>query len=117
MLNVGTEEHKGRAELKLAHDQIAAAAHTGDFEFVGFVEGGDIPGNSVDVIVTDGFTGNVVLKTLEGGMKVVIKALLEDVYVRTRPDSPCSSFAVTETAVADDGWSDAWTTSARRAAG
>ncbi|MCA3511321.1 MAG: phosphate acyltransferase, partial [Rhodobacter sp.] len=52
LLNVGTEEHKGRAELKQAHDQIAAAAHSGDFDFVGFVEGGDIPGDRVDVIVT-----------------------------------------------------------------
>ncbi len=77
LLNVGTEEHKGRAELKLAHDQIAAAAHTGDFDFVGFVEGGDIPSNRVDVIVTDGFTGNIALKTGEGTAKLISDFLKE----------------------------------------
>ena len=66
LLNVGTEEHKGRAELKAAHDLIKESAESGQFEFVGFVEGGDIPSDRVDVIVTDGFTGNVALKTAEG---------------------------------------------------
>ena len=66
LLNVGTEEHKGRAELKEAYDLIAANARRADFEFVGFVEGRDLPGDTVDVIVTDGFTGNVALKTGEG---------------------------------------------------
>ena len=71
LLNVGTEEHKGRAELKTAHDLIALAAINGDFEFVGFVEGGDIPSDRVDVIVTDGFTGNIALKTGEGTAKLI----------------------------------------------
>jgi len=66
LLNVGTEEHKGRAELKVANDLIAAAAPAGEFEYVGFVEGGDIPSTRCDVIVTDGFTGNIALKTAEG---------------------------------------------------
>ncbi|HKL04903.1 MAG TPA: phosphate acyltransferase PlsX [Roseovarius sp.] len=66
LLNVGTEEHKGRAELKEAYDLIAANAKRSDFEFVGFVEGRDLPGTRCDVIVTDGFTGNVALKTAEG---------------------------------------------------
>ena len=70
LLNVGTEEHKGRAELHEAYGQISAAA-AGQFEFVGFVEGGDIPGNIADVIVTDGFTGNVALKTGEGTAKLI----------------------------------------------
>ncbi len=77
LLNVGTEEHKGRAELKLAHDQMAAAAEVGDYEFVGFVEGGDIPSNRVDVIVTDGFTGNIALKTGEGTAKLISDFLKE----------------------------------------
>jgi glycerol-3-phosphate acyltransferase PlsX len=77
LLNVGTEEHKGRAELKLAHDLIAAAAVNGDFEFVGFVEGGDIPSERVDVIVTDGFTGNIALKTGEGTAKLISDFLRE----------------------------------------
>jgi len=66
LLNVGTEEHKGRAELKVAHELIGSAAGKGDFDYIGFVEGGDLPSDKVDVIVTDGFTGNVALKTGEG---------------------------------------------------
>ena len=71
LMNVGTEEHKGRAELKVANDLIAAAAPAGEFEYVGFVEGGDIPSNRVDVIVTDGFTGNIALKTAEGTASLI----------------------------------------------
>jgi glycerol-3-phosphate acyltransferase PlsX len=70
LLNVGTEEHKGRAELKEAHDLLAADAPTGAYDFVGFVEGLDLPSDRVDVIVTDGFTGNVALKTGEGTAKL-----------------------------------------------
>ncbi|MEL7131225.1 MAG: phosphate acyltransferase PlsX [Pseudomonadota bacterium] len=66
LLNVGTEEHKGRAELKEAYELIGAQAEAAEFDFVGFVEGGDIQGDVVDVIVTDGFTGNVAIKTGEG---------------------------------------------------
>jgi len=66
LLNVGTEEHKGRTEIKAAAELIADAAEAGEFEFVGNVEGSDIPSKKVDVIVTDGFTGNVALKTAEG---------------------------------------------------
>lgn len=75
LLNVGTEEHKGRPELREAHEMIAAAAEAGEFDFVGFVEGGDIPKDGVDVVVTDGFTGNVALKTGEGTASFVAGAL------------------------------------------
>ncbi len=71
LLNVGTEEHKGRAELKAAHELIGNEADRGQFDFVGFVEGGDIPGDRVDVIVTDGFTGNIALKTGEGTASLI----------------------------------------------
>ena len=71
LLNVGTEEHKGRAELKQAQELLANAEGIGDFDYVGFVEGTDIPSNRVDVIVTDGFTGNVALKTGEGTAKLI----------------------------------------------
>lgn len=71
ILNVGTEENKGRAELKAAHDLIESAAEGGNYSFVGFVEGGDIPSDKVDVIVTDGFTGNVALKTGEGTARLI----------------------------------------------
>ncbi|MDO5528901.1 MAG: phosphate acyltransferase, partial [Paracoccus sp. (in: a-proteobacteria)] len=71
LLNVGTEEHKGRAELRAAYDLIANAQETGNFEFIGFVEGGDLPSDRVDVVVADGFTGNIALKTAEGTAKLV----------------------------------------------
>ncbi len=77
LLNVGTEEHKGRSELKEAHALMTRFADTGGFEFVGFVEGGDIPGNRADVIVTDGFTGNVAIKTGEGTANLIGDLLRE----------------------------------------
>ncbi|MBU9698333.1 phosphate acyltransferase PlsX [Rhodobacteraceae bacterium HSP-20] len=78
LLNVGTEEHKGRAELKEAHELLSQAAEAGGFEFVGFVEGSDIPSDRVDVIVTDGFTGNIALKTGEGTAKLISDFLREE---------------------------------------
>jgi glycerol-3-phosphate acyltransferase PlsX len=77
LLNVGTEEHKGKAELKEAHELIGRMAEKAQFEFVGFVEGGDIPGEACDVIVTDGFTGNVALKTGEGTASLIGDRLKE----------------------------------------
>jgi len=71
LLNVGTEEHKGRAEIRAAHELIARHQETGRYEYVGFVEGSDIPSARVDVIVTDGFTGNIALKTGEGTAKLI----------------------------------------------
>ncbi|PIE14381.1 MAG: phosphate acyltransferase [Rhodobacterales bacterium] len=71
LLNVGTEEFKGRSELKDANDLIAKNAIAADFDYVGFVEGGDIPGDRCDVIVTDGFTGNIALKTGEGTASLI----------------------------------------------
>lgn len=77
LLNVGTEEHKGRIELKEAHDLIRDQRDAAGFEFVGFVEGGDISGDICDVIVTDGFTGNVAIKTGEGTANLVGARLRE----------------------------------------
>ncbi|HVG48108.1 MAG TPA: phosphate acyltransferase PlsX [Rubellimicrobium sp.] len=77
LLNVGTEEHKGRQELKDALELIENAAPKGEFDFVGFVEGSDIPSDRVDVIVTDGFTGNVALKTGEGTATLIAGLLRE----------------------------------------
>jgi glycerol-3-phosphate acyltransferase PlsX len=88
LLNVGTEEHKGRSELHDAHALIAAQSADGGYDFVGFVEGGDIPGNRCDVIVTDGFTGNVALKTGEG-----TAALIGDLLREAFAFSPLSRLA------------------------
>lgn len=77
LLNVGTEEHKGRPELRAAQELVAAATETGGYDYAGFVEGSDLPSDRVDVIVTDGFTGNVALKTGEGTAKLVGEFLRE----------------------------------------
>ncbi len=82
LLNVGTEEHKGRAELRAALDLIAAAAQRGGYDCTGFVEGGDIPGDRADVIVTDGFTGNVALKTGEG-TATLIREFMGEAFRKT----------------------------------
>ncbi len=71
ILNVGAEETKGRPTLREAAELTTEAAQICGFDYVGFVEGGDIPSNKVDVIVTDGFTGNVALKTAEGTATLV----------------------------------------------
>ncbi|MEO0999007.1 MAG: phosphate acyltransferase PlsX [Pseudomonadota bacterium] len=71
LLNVGTEAHKGPPDLHEAANMIAARAEAADFRFLGFVEGDAIPSDAVDVIVTDGFTGNIALKTGEGTASLV----------------------------------------------
>jgi phosphate acyltransferase len=94
ILNLGTEEHKGRAELKAAHDMITDLAPAAGFDFVGFVEGGDIPSERVDVIVTDGFTGNVALKTGEG-TATLIRDLLRDAFSATPLSRIAALLAIT----------------------
>ena len=74
LMSIGEEPGKGDALRKEAFGLLSEAA---GIEFIGNVEGRDMMAKTADVIVTDGFTGNVILKTLEGGMKAVLKALLE----------------------------------------
>lgn len=62
LVNVGTEENKGGAALKQAYDALMTA----DINFVGNVEGRDLTDGKVDVVVCDGFTGNAMLKVMEG---------------------------------------------------
>jgi glycerol-3-phosphate acyltransferase PlsX len=69
LLNVGTEDQKGREDVKEAHRLLTEAGLS--LNYRGFVEGDDIGKGSVDVIVTDGFTGNVALKTAEGVARFV----------------------------------------------
>jgi phosphate acyltransferase len=69
LLNVGSEELKGDETVREAAD-ILRASHIGP-QFHGFVEGHDITAGTTDVVVTDGFTGNVALKTGEGAMKLM----------------------------------------------
>ncbi len=72
LLSIGEEPGKGDTLRKEAWDLLSAA---GGLNFIGNVEGRDLMTGDVDVVVTDGFTGNVVLKTLEGSLKTVVKAL------------------------------------------
>jgi glycerol-3-phosphate acyltransferase PlsX len=69
LLNVGSEELKGDDTVREAAE-ILRASHIGP-QFHGFVEGHDIAAGTVDVVVTDGFTGNVALKTGEGALKLI----------------------------------------------
>jgi glycerol-3-phosphate acyltransferase PlsX len=66
LLNIGSEEIKGKDSIKLAYAQLKESS----MDFYGYVEGDDIAKGTVDVVVTDGFTGNVVLKALEGYTRV-----------------------------------------------
>ncbi len=74
LLSIGEEPGKGDSLRKEAYELLAAAP---GIRFVGNVEGRDLMKKTADVIVTDGFTGNVALKALEGGMKTLFAALLE----------------------------------------
>jgi phosphate acyltransferase len=71
LLTIGAEPGKGNALTRKAHELLSAEAPHGaiPINFAGNVEGGDLMAGSVDVIVTDGFTGNVALKTLEGSIR------------------------------------------------
>lgn len=74
LLSIGEEPGKGDTLRKQAYELLGVAP---SIDFVGNVEGRDIMSDRVDVVVTDGFTGNVVLKTLEGAMRTVVSALTE----------------------------------------
>lgn len=76
LLSIGEEDTKGNALTKAAHG-LLRQRHLPDAEFIGNVEGRDVMTHDVDVVVADGFTGNIVLKTLEGGMKAVFDVLTE----------------------------------------
>jgi glycerol-3-phosphate acyltransferase PlsX len=72
LLSVGEEAGKGRGEVVAAHALLAAAV---GIEFAGNVEGRDLPAGAADVVVTDGFTGNVALKLMEGTASTVAAAV------------------------------------------
>lgn len=70
LLNVGAEELKGSEAIKEAAQRLRALEGQLPLRFHGFVEGDDIIGGKVDVVVTDGFSGNVALKTAEGAARL-----------------------------------------------
>ena len=73
LLNVGSEEMKGHEELRGAHRVLREGKI--DLDYRGFVEGDDITLGAVDVVVTDGFTGNVALKAMEGALRFITAEL------------------------------------------
>jgi glycerol-3-phosphate acyltransferase PlsX len=77
LLSIGEEETKGSSLVKETHALLAGSVLGDHAVFVGNVEGRDLMGDGVDVVVCDGFTGNVALKTLEGGMRFVVNKVLE----------------------------------------
>jgi glycerol-3-phosphate acyltransferase PlsX len=77
LLSNGEESVKGTSLVVEAHEQLAARiAEGGVFEFVGNVEGTQVTGGVADVVVTDGFTGNVALKLMEGVSQAFLSGVL-----------------------------------------
>ncbi len=77
LLNVGSEEQKGHEEVREAHKLLREAGL--DLDYRGFVEGDDIAKGTVDVVVTDGFSGNIALKTAEGTARFV-RSVMRDAF-------------------------------------
>ena len=74
LLNIGSEDVKGNAQVKGAHDLLK----DGPFNYIGYVEGDDIYSDEVDVVVCDGFVGNVSIKTMEGLAKMISTMMREE---------------------------------------
>jgi glycerol-3-phosphate acyltransferase PlsX len=83
LLNIGEEEGKGRDLEREAHRVLSGQA---GIRFVGNVEGRDLGRGKADVIVTDGFTGNVLLKTAEGSVRAVARVILEAISEDPDPE-------------------------------
>ena len=75
LLNIGSEEIKGTGVLKSTYAKLKQLDQFGDFEFRGYIEGNHITKGDSNVIVTDGFTGNIALKTAEGTADFLTKNL------------------------------------------
>ena len=78
LLNIGEEAIKGSEEIKRAGELLRAAASAGDLNFVGNVEGNDIFKGTADIVVCDGFVGNVALKTSEGLASMIGQFMREE---------------------------------------
>ena len=79
LLNVGKEDNKGKDEIKLASDQLKELSRKSIINYYGYVEGNDISIGRTNVVVTDGFTGNISLKTAEGTAKL-FQSHLQDAF-------------------------------------
>ena len=78
VLNIGAEETKGNDTLVHLNHVLSEHKDELPYEYIGFVEGNDISGGHVQVVVTDGFTGNIVLKTVEGTAKLIKRVLVDN---------------------------------------
>lgn len=80
LLSNGSEEHKGTTLTRETHRLLSAAKGDGaSFDYRGYIEGRDIFRGEIDVVVTDGFTGNVILKSCEGLMDVAAAMVREEI--------------------------------------
>lgn len=92
LLNIGTEETKGNDLMKETYQLLKENAQEYHVNFVGNVEGRDCFSGEIDAVITDGFTGNVFLKTIEGVGKLVKVSLTESLtknILRTIATIPC----------------------------
>ena len=78
VLNIGEEDTKGNETLQRLNKVLSAHKDQLPYEYIGFVEGNDIGAGRVQVVVTDGFTGNIVLKTVEGTAKLIKRVLVDN---------------------------------------
>ena len=94
LLSVGEEPTKGTPDVVEAHSRLAAlrAGDAGGHEFTGNVEGHEVTAGAVEVVVTDGFTGNVALKLMEGTARTVTGAIRE--AIRSSPVSALGGLLV-----------------------
>ena len=86
LLNIGSEEIKGTEVLKNAYKKLNDLSGENNFIFKGYIEGNNIMSGNSNVIVTDGFTGNIALKTAEGTAKFITKnlrkSLTENIFTK-----------------------------------
>jgi len=75
LLNIGSEETKGTEVLKKTYSKLKSLSNEKNFLFNGYIEGNKLMDGETNVIVTDGFTGNIALKTAEGTAKFVVDSL------------------------------------------
>lgn len=78
LLNIGSEDSKGNAQVKSANALMQQGHANKAFNYIGYVEGDDIYSDKVDVVVCDGFVGNVSLKTMEGVAKMISRMMKEE---------------------------------------
>ena len=81
LINNGSEETKGSELTQAVYQKLKEMP---DINFVGNLEGRDVPMGKADVMTCDGFTGNVVLKTMEGTAKLILTMLQEEIYASTK---------------------------------